>query len=208
MKKFLFVTLCTLLYPLVTVAAPLWDYQPQRLNKRIGHHNTVTHYSIQPTSLHDLPAALDRATPITVNAKVFHGYTRWSVDWYFWYKKFNGQCYIERTEVKVNSALTMPQLRPEAVYSEQIKNVFNQYYDALLTHEHGHVMMAIHAANGIEASLMATPAQLNCKTTGEVANQRANSVLTEFIAQEKHYDKLTEHGKTQGARVSVYLPGH
>ena len=140
--------------------------------------------------------ALNRSSSIRQNNKVFHGLTRWNVDWnYRWWQK-TGSCRITETSVKAVGKITLPVLYGA---DQPQRTRFDAYRVKLETHELGHYYFALQAARAIDTRLKSLPEFSDCSRLERQANQEAQNILDHFIQQERQYDIDTGHGRTQGA---------
>jgi len=78
---------------------------------------------------------------------------------------------------------------------------FTRYARALHQHEQGHVQFGRSAAQAIDQGIAALPEAPDCPTLERQANALGQRLLAEQAAQEKEYDRTTQHGATQGTRL-------
>ncbi|MBA4246123.1 MAG: hypothetical protein C0452_19530 [Pseudomonas sp.] len=158
------------------------------------------HYRYYDAHLHSgesLSQALAQASPIREQGQVFHGYTRWRVDWRFWWQEErDGRCRITLTRTRLDTEIILPRL---AGGDAQQRQRFEQYLAALREHELGHYRIGQAAAAEIDAVLLDTPEYPSCNELQRQANQRANAVLQRHVQDERRYDRDTGHGRSQGA---------
>jgi predicted secreted Zn-dependent protease len=69
----------------------------------------------------------------------------------------------------------------------------------LVLHEEGHASIASEGAQTIYDTIVAMPSSTTCAALEKATNAAAQEKIDEIKQQQKHYDKETEHGKTQGA---------
>lgn len=144
-----------------------------------------------------LRQAISSASPIRHGGKVFHGYTRWHVNWQFWWTQApDGRCSIHHTRTRVNGTITLPVLQGAPAEASQ---AFDTYVTALRQHEMGHYRFGLDAANHIDRAILALPPQANCALLEVTANRVGRDILDEAIRAEIEYDRTTQHGRTQGA---------
>lgn len=143
-----------------------------------------------------LLAALNRATPIRQGGQVFHGYTRWHVDWRFYWESDAGGCRIVRAETSLRGNIQLPRI---AGGTPAQQTAFATYAAALREHELGHYRIGQQAAAAIRARLRGHPPQPDCATLERSANAAAHETLQEHVRREREYDARTGHGRTQGA---------
>lgn len=161
-------------------------------------------YPVVAKHLDELSAALDAASPIRKDGKVFHGFTNTHVNWrYFWQSSRSG-CRLHRVTTTVRIHYQMPALKPGA--DAELKAVWQRYYAALELHERGHGNIAVDAAREIERRLLALPAETTCETLDQVAGDTATAILEQHRPRHEQYDLATDHGRTQGAHLELHLP--
>jgi predicted secreted Zn-dependent protease len=144
-----------------------------------------------------LRQAINSASPIRHNGKVFHGFTRWHVNWQFWWTVSpNGQCAIHHARTRVNGTITLPVLHGAPAAASQ---AFEAYVTALRQHEMGHYRFGLDAAHHIDHAIGSLPPQASCALLEVTANRVGRRILDEAIQAEAEYDRDTQHGRTQGA---------
>lgn len=104
----------------------------------------------------------------------------------------------------MNITYTLPNLS-KPYTNKQVANIWELYYPALVKHEKGHGKIAINAARKIEKTLLQMPAYSNCDSLSNKANLKAQEILVHFRPKHVDYDKRTDHGKTEGASIELYL---
>lgn len=159
-------------------------------------------YSVNAKTKETLLATINNATPIREDGEVFHGHTKWNINWRFWWKSNSSQCRINKVEASLILTLTMPKL---VSTDEQVKQVWSNWYPNLLTHEIGHINLAKATIKEIEKSLLAIPTQSSCQRLEQTANTLAQQKMTELSKASKKYDRETNHGESQGAWLYSHL---
>lgn len=145
------------------------------------------------TSLREVITA---ASPVRHQGRVFHGFTRWQVNWQLWWLEApDGRCSVQRTLTRVSAVITLPDLAG-APADEQRR--FNAYVTALRQHEMGHYQFGLDAAHRIDQAIAALPPQPNCTGLQATANELGRRLLNEAIRAELEYDRTTQYGRTQG----------
>lgn len=158
------------------------------------------YYAVDATADRPLYAALDAASPIRQNGRVFHGFTRWELNWrYRWDARGDGRCRITQISVKLDATVDLPQLRSG---TDRQGTAFATYLKALREHELGHVQIGREAAQAVERRISILPEMASCATLEQTANQTGYRTLAEFGDRDRQYDLTTGHGKTQGAWLS------
>jgi predicted secreted Zn-dependent protease len=155
------------------------------------------YYTANADSRYSLLSVLNKASPIKINNRTFHGLTKWNVKWnYRWFEQPDGRCKITKVTTKYTSSIQLPELTGADSTQEQ---AFNTYLTALRTHELGHYDIGKQAADIIDSGIASLPEMSSCKEIETAANGLGYQTLDEYRAKEKQYDADTGHGKTQGA---------
>ena len=165
-------------------------------------------YDIAPTGLQDLPAALNRSTPISDiidDHGGYHGFAKWNVSWRYNSEKNGDQCQLEDISVEVEAEIITPKIYDRDEVDTLTQVAFDQFHVALLTHEYGHIDFGILAANEIYDTFNGYTSDIDCSLLEIQANLKAIEILAEYLKLEREYDEDTEHGRTQGAYIWDYL---
>ena len=141
--------------------------------------------------------ALNAASPILQDGKIFHGHTEWRVTWRFWRaEQPDRTCSITIVKTAASGSITLPQL---ASTDKNVLSQFAEYIAALRSHELGHFKFGTDAAHEIERRISSLPGMASCSTLESEANRVGYQTLEEFKSSENVYDETTQHGKSQGA---------
>jgi predicted secreted Zn-dependent protease len=143
-----------------------------------------------------LLTALNRASPIREGGRIFHGYTRWHIDWRFWWNAGPAGCSITTVKTSLKVGLTLPALTHA---NAALTGRFDAYIRALRQHEQGHVAIAQAAARDIDIAIRGLPVMTSCDQLAQAANRAGHARLAAARAEEQRYDRETGHGRTQGA---------
>ena len=155
------------------------------------------YYSVMPRSGETLMSALSRSSDIRQGGNIFHGYTRWSVYWYYNTEETaNRHCRLDEVRVEIEGSITLPQLDGG---TPSMRRRFNEYVAALHRHELGHFAFAQQAGEEIDRALQVTGEATGCRELKDQANDSAYRILNRYQQQEDAYDRETQHGRTQGA---------
>lgn len=161
-----------------------------------------TYYSVSAFSKQELFANLNRATPIRIGGKIFHGSTQSNISWKFWLKMKNNRCRVNKVRVSVDVNFTLPKLKnsPMEVYA-----VWKRWYPQLFRHEKGHRNNALIIARRIEKGIRRLDYRPSCKTLEKSANRLGKKLIEELSKIDRAYDKRTNHGLKEGANLKSYL---
>ncbi len=161
-----------------------------------------SYYSVSSPSKRQLPRRLDKATPIKIRGKKFHGQAHSHLNWYFWWETKNGSCYITNVKVTVDTTFTLPTLENS---NKIVQELWDRWFPYLLRHENGHRDNALRIAKMIEKGIYNLPGQKDCGVLEKNANELANYFIQELEHVDKVYDRKTNHGETEGAWIDSHV---
>ncbi|HEY2808257.1 MAG TPA: DUF922 domain-containing protein [Steroidobacteraceae bacterium] len=145
-------------------------------------------------SLGELLAA---ASPVHVNGKVYHAYTRWNVNWHYHYlRRSDGRCGIDSVATQLTATMTLPAPADPALAHD---GLFVSYLKALKRHEQGHYEIGRNTASSIDDGIFSLPARDSCDALAAAAEALANARLARAREIEQRYDRDTGFGRSQGA---------
>lgn len=182
--------MCALAIALLCGAAPqAWAEVVEKLE--------WTHYSAHHRKGESLLQTLNRASPIRDQGGIFHGYTRWSLNWSFrWWRESDGRCRVTEVTTTVSGAINLPELSTK---DPDIRRRFDDYYARLRSHELGHFEFGLRAARKVDREILALPEAESCSELDSRVNALGRRALDQAVADEIEYDRHTDHGRTQGA---------
>lgn len=154
-------------------------------------------YPVRPAPGASLREALDAASPVRWEGRLFHADTRWQVRWtYRWFERGDGSCRITGARVELEGRIRLPRLE-DASPAQQAR--FDRYLAALRLHELGHYQFGRDAAHEIEQRLLGLPGMPRCAALEAAAEALAQRTLEKHRERERDYDRRTGHGLGQGA---------
>lgn len=163
----------------------------------VVEHTNIVRYPVSVQPPQTLKQALNAATPIRENGQVFHGHTKWWVNWNFrWVRQPSGRCAITSVSVDLSTQMQLPQL-VQAPAADRER--FDRFLPRLTKHEEGHRDNGRAAAAEVERRITQLPEMPSCELLEATANDTGRRVVSEFNQRDRQFDDATEHGKTQGA---------
>ncbi len=145
--------------------------------------------------------SLDRNTPIRQNGKPFDAYTKWGIDWQFWWAyDGDGTCRITKVTTVVRIRQTFPHLQHTGDLAPQLAERWKRYMIALAEHEAGHAALGVDAARNIERRLSQMGDRSSCDQLESEANTLAREIIARYSRLEAQYDADTNYGERDGAR--------
>ena len=189
MRKILFACAVLISIPIVPAAAePL-----------VRMH--TSYYYIDGPSATLLAAQLDQNGPVGSDGNHYAGRTRWDIQWKFRRQQQGATCSMKDAVVAVGIAQTLPRWRGEDKGAAALKARWTKFVEALQRHEDGHKEHGLKAARQIEVAVLAVKPASNCEDLGAAANAAADAIVAKYQALDEDYDRNTDHGRNQGARL-------
>lgn len=151
------------------------------------------YYPVVVDRVNEIRAAVEAASPMRIDGKVFHGFTESEVNWKWWWIREDGRCRISRVDSQVQIVYTLPRLQTDS-RNFRIRGVWSEWFWALKQHELNHGDNAIAVAREGEVQIMAIPAAVNCAEVDAEASRIAAALIEELKYRDAEYDRLTDHG--------------
>jgi predicted secreted Zn-dependent protease len=157
---------------------------------------TLKGYPVEGRNGRAIRASMNAGRPAEMEGgERFDGVTRWT---YQSRGRRSGpdQCLPETAEVALAVTVVLPDLTTRADLSSREGAAWDAYFERLVTHEHNHVRIAVLGAERMQAAMRAAA---DCAGM-QAARQRISAEVREASLE---YDRLTDHGRREGA---VYPP--
>ena len=154
-------------------------------------------YDISGATLADLRAMMLKEGPKTTKGKRFNAMTRWTLRWEAEYKTVEGTCRFDGLVVSLGITYHLPRLQ----YGGAQMVAFERFYNALRTHELGHGDISREGAGVLEREMLQLPPQVECAALTQEAKQLYTTRRAAIRLLHAAYDKDSDHGRTQGARL-------
>jgi predicted secreted Zn-dependent protease len=158
----------------------------------------TVHYDIRGSTANQLRGQMDQLGPESEGGR-FDASTEWHVQWNYSYSRLTESCAIEEAHVEVQVTYTLPRWNPPADAPRSLVERWRTYMAALQLHEDGHRDVGISAGEEVLSTITELPAERTCPALGRIAHRTANQIITRHEDEERHYDRVTDHGATQGA---------
>jgi predicted secreted Zn-dependent protease len=162
-------------------------------------HETLDtdHYEARAVPGQSVALALNRASPFRPGNQVFHSATAWMLDWTVRPEATaDGRCRSGEVRIDLRGEMKLPRLLGG---SPGQQDRFESYLAHLREHELGHFEIGRDAARELEQSLYGLKPARTCAELQAAARAEGARVLPKYEALGDAYDRLTEHGRTQGA---------
>lgn len=128
--------------------------------------------------------------------------TKWNVIWEYKLGGMEGEgCLITGSNVKLDVTFFMPEWREASSSDGKTRKKWEKFVNRLQRHEDGHMRIGLEAARGVEKVLSGMGTKKNCQEIKQLANQKADALISSKKQEEISYDKRTRHGRWQGAML-------
>jgi predicted secreted Zn-dependent protease len=157
-------------------------------------------YEVRGATARELLASMSANRPYTKHAS-----TEWRVDWKYDFLLKPNECVLRSFNVRVRVQFTLPQWVDSEGADKALQEEWKRYFGALQIHESAHAGFGI--AAGKEIVRLVNSREWRAADQKELEVQveaECNKTLQEFRARDAAYDKTTDHGRTQGARLRTH----
>lgn len=181
-------------FRLILASLPLL-FSAANVSAEVNEEIEETYYDVEHEEGDSLSQSITAASPIEGG---FHGYTKWNVKWRYNWQYDDEECWITNVTVDYSATITLPELYTD---DPKAQRRFDKYMVSLREHEEGHVDNGRAAAEEIEEAILNMDARPTCEMLKQDANALGHSIVKRGNRADKEYDRVTGHGRTQGARV-------
>lgn len=155
-------------------------------------------YSVSGATLRELWSAQAQQRPWKSNA-AFAARTQWKMTWKFSAAADGDRYRIREFALTTEVTMTLPRWRPPPDADTNVVTHWTRYYQALITHELGHVAIARQAATELRRQVDNLASAGSGAELRNRIQQTVNATQELYRRRERDYDIRTRHGATQGA---------
>lgn len=153
--------------------------------------NTTLHgYEVSGRSRRAVREAMQRVRPRDLNGDAHDAIVLWRYS----FQMHGGPrgCEPARSEVLLAVTVVLPDLATPERLNRADRAAWNTYFERLAEHETNHLRIAERGAERLEEVMRAAPDCGAARTAAAAENEAIGAANTE-------YDRLTQHGRTEGA---------
>ncbi len=150
-------------------------------------------YDIQGLSKNELRGQMKR-----LGQEGYAGYTRSRINYRYKNRTDGNACLVDSVNVVVRIEYTMPRWANKFQASRALRDEWDTYYRCLDFHEKGHKEIALKNARLMEQWILRAGSS-SCKTLDEQCKEVCRVFLELMRQEDVEYDRITNHGRTQGA---------
>jgi predicted secreted Zn-dependent protease len=141
--------------------------------------------------------------PVSPEGKRFDAYTDWKTKWDYTYDSAANGFYVSSATVSLDITFTLPRWTAPKDTDRAMLNEWKAYFAALMVHESGHSNVAWQCADKLLNNLNRKNIFGNRTELKEFVETEGKKCLTEAKEKNLIYDKQTDNGAKQGARLRL-----
>ena len=131
-----------------------------------------------------------------------NAYTEWYVRWGYSFLTEPDECRLRHFDVRVEIRFTLPQWEKSGNSTKAMSSEWNRYINAVVVHEHGHAQLGLDAGEEMQKRVSSQKwSAPNAKALRKKIDALCEQVVKKYRDREVVYDRKTDHGRIQGARL-------
>lgn len=150
----------------------------------------LEYYPVSGRTADDVRAAINSKRLLSEDGKPVDALSRSALRWY-WKESRGDHCVPIDPVVEFHATIILPRLVDDAQLPVETRARWYRYVRALETHEAGHVLSSYMLVDTVRQAI----ANSSCGT----ADAAAAAATSAFNERDAEYDRVTDHGRNQGA---------
>lgn len=159
-------------------------------------------YPVTGENIQHIRETIAQNGPKDEQGATYAAHTAYNIAWHFTYNQKPESCSIAAVQSEITITYRMPVLAASSHMDNKTATQWKQYFTALSTHEEGHASFGLQAAEKIEQSILALSSSRTCSELEKRANDTAHAIVETYDEKNLDYDRITNHGATQGASLA------
>jgi predicted secreted Zn-dependent protease len=161
----------------------------------------IEYFDIRGSTARELRTHLSRVGPVGETGIRGDGYTEYRIAWRYGMTSKDGRCRAHDIEVDLDVRMLLPRWNPPAGANSALLETWKRFSHDLREHEDGHHRIAKSAAQAVRRQLERSGKARDCRTLEASMTTTANKVLAEYREKQAEFDRKTDYGRAQGARL-------
>jgi predicted secreted Zn-dependent protease len=161
----------------------------------------IEYFDIRGSTARELRDHLSRVGPVGETGMRSDGYTEYRIAWRYGMTSKDGRCRAHDIEVDLDVRMLLPRWNPPSRASASLLATWNRFSEVLREHEDGHHRIAKAAAQEVRRKLARAGKARDCRALEAKMTAAANKVLSEYREKQAEFDRETDYGRAQGARL-------
>ncbi len=185
-----------------TLAAVLTGSIATSVAAGVTTEERFTYYDVSGNTATELRRSINNYKKHITNR--FDAVTKWKITWHFGFKPRQKKCKITEVIIDATIDYVLPRWPESSEHPDQnLVAQWQRYSSQLLAHEKHHGAFVKAATLEVERRILTaddtTYAPPDCKKLQELANERAQAVITKLEKRHQVFDIETNHGRNTGA---------
>lgn len=151
---------------------------------------SLRYYEVSGDSVTSVRASINRRRPTDATGRRYDGLTSAKIVWSWSYATSGDACWVTGANVHLKAVVILPWLTSGDTLSGADRRRWNAYIRALAEHERGHLQYAQDRLETIRAAIL----ESDC----DGVDAAVESMMREIGKHDVVYDRITDHGRTQG----------
>lgn len=161
---------------------------------------TTTYFNIRGSTLEELDAQMQRQGPVVGTGGLRHpGATRVQFDGYVTFRRHDGRCRVDETELGLDLEMTLPRWKSGRGASPETALIWRTISEDIARHEREHADIARHWLRRMEGALRNLKPQRDCRRMEESVNATTRRYLRMHERAQRDFDIV------EGREVNVRL---
>jgi predicted secreted Zn-dependent protease len=156
-------------------------------------------YDIDGSTSEELRAQMKRKGTHWNDGKIYAALTTWDIRYHYDIESKDGKYALRAVRASVDIAFHLPRLMPSPKTPDQLKASWHEYYEHLLTHEHGHRDLSVEMTRDMCRRLSELGEFTDRAALEDAAKSLIKGDFKKLNQAQVEYDEDTHHGIKQGA---------
>lgn len=161
----------------------------------LAYDVTEEFYPVRGRTIRELAAQADQAED------GWTAFTDWRTEWRYQWLDSGTSCELAGGDVELTARITYPRWRPPDDAASSAVARWDRFMENLVTHELGHVTIALQAAAAIDDHFDSGSTEATCDELERATDDVAKQLHDRFERLNVRYDRVTEHGLAQGTQL-------
>jgi len=157
------------------------------------------YYEVSGSCEKDVQCELNQKCLCWTDGKKYDSITNWKVKWDYGHNRTSQACTTNSFTVTVDIIFHLPKLVRTGNAPQPLVEKWDTFLENLQTHENGHRDRAVEAATDLTRAVKELPPVRTCAELDWEVQELSREHMKKLNREQKEYDAVTNHGKTQGA---------
>lgn len=198
----------TKMHVLIAIAALVLGSQSNYVNAETSRPKVtfqISYYPVFGRSIAEISNSIGQNTPSKDGDTYYAGVTVWDLNSSFEMVATPVGCALVNSQVFLNTTIHLPQLAEPSRVSEEVRNEWTRFSNALKTHEMMHAKNAYRAASTLLGKINNLTTSVQCDRARIIIQDGTDALIKRITKFDRDLDDATDHGRTQGAFLNLRI---